>query len=44
LCAEDWGIPPWEVWNGDAVWFQRWKYMKVQMEKKNSSDAKVKGK
>jgi len=30
--AEDWGTPPWEIDEGPALWFERWKFYKVQAQ------------
>ena len=43
LAAEDWGVPPWVVHNGSAVWFERWKYQKDQIDKKLAKERKKSG-
>lgn len=38
MAAREFGCPPWEIENGSAVWYQRWKFMRAQESIKENEE------
>jgi hypothetical protein len=31
-CAEEWGVTPWTIEDGPAIWFERWKFYRAKAQ------------
>jgi hypothetical protein len=36
--AEEWGVPPWVIEDGPAIWTERWRALRVERQRKHERD------